>query len=270
MYIFKQIKPSVQLTPFIDRFIIWRNSPFDHQKPALLPGTGVEVQLHLASPLTISSLNETMILPASHIVCLRERNFKLHVPTELNTISIRFKAGAFQHFCGIPPHELNDSFLSLKDIWGEDAEQFYENLVLTDDHKKPWILEKYLLNKLQIYRKNDKPVQEAVKGLYYADRLIKIESVAEAVNLGNRQFQRRFLNAVGVSPKAFHKIARFQRTTKELLINRNDKYLLPALEKGYYDQSHFIRDFKKFTGENPERFLCNANFNSNVFARSLN
>ena len=69
-----------------------------------------------------------------------------------------------------------------------------------------------------------------------------------------RQFQNMIKRSTGVSPKYFQRTARFQYTLRKLLSNSPNNFLNIALDHGYYDQAHFIKDFKQFTGETPEKF----------------
>src|SRR5580700_8275792 len=84
--------------------------------------------------------------------------------------------------------------------------------------------------------------------------LISVSSLAKRVNLSNRQLERRFLDTVGMTPKRFCRIRRFQRVLQameEPCANWADA----AVECGYYDQAHLIRDFRRFSGLTPACLL---------------
>ncbi len=81
----------------------------------------------------------------------------------------------------------------------------------------------------------------------------QVAAVARAVGLGERQLERRFLARVGVTPKRFASLRRFERVSA--LARRAPTLTDAALEAGYYDQSHFIREFRRFVGVSPGKFF---------------
>ena len=98
---------------------------------------------------------------------------------------------------------------------------------------------------------------------------INVSDLCRDSCLSQRQVERKMKAAVGVSPKSFQQIARFEGVIKELLLNRQQKYLDKAIDYGYYDQSHFLKEFKKYIGEYPHCFLQEKNFMSNFYNRKL-
>lgn len=80
-----------------------------------------------------------------------------------------------------------------------------------------------------------------------------VSSVASALGLSARQLERRFLARVGVTPKRFAALRRFERVIA--LARTAPSWTAAALEAGYYDQSHLIRDFRRFAGTSPGKFL---------------
>jgi AraC-like DNA-binding protein len=70
-----------------------------------------------------------------------------------------------------------------------------------------------------------------------------------------RQLERKFIRQIGISPKQLGKVVRLQTALKLLLNKRDESLTHIAYESKYYDQAHFIKDFKEFTGINPKEFL---------------
>jgi AraC-like DNA-binding protein len=84
--------------------------------------------------------------------------------------------------------------------------------------------------------------------------LIPVSGLAKRVNLSNRQLERRFLDAVGMTPKRFCRIRRFQRVLQAMEEPKTN-WADAAVECGYYDQAHLIRDFRRFSGLTPACLL---------------
>ena len=105
---------------------------------------------------------------------------------------------------------------------------------------------------------------------YAADRIlatggaVSLDGLARTTGLGVRQFRRRFLRQVGVSPKRFARIARFQRVFRALE-QRPDRWAAVAADCGYYDGAHLIREFNEFAGHAPGRLLAEADEFTRVF-----
>ena len=74
-----------------------------------------------------------------------------------------------------------------------------------------------------------------------------------------RQLERKFAKQIGISPKQLGKVIRLQTALKMLLNKKAESLTDIAYESEYYDQAHFIKDFKEFTGTSPKEFLGNEN-----------
>jgi AraC-like DNA-binding protein len=82
----------------------------------------------------------------------------------------------------------------------------------------------------------------------------RVAEVARALGLCERQFERRFAASVGVSPKRFATLSRFERALSQVHSTRS--WTMAALSAGYCDQSHFIREFRRYTGTTPRKFFA--------------
>jgi methylphosphotriester-DNA--protein-cysteine methyltransferase len=99
----------------------------------------------------------------------------------------------------------------------------------------------------------DELVNLAVSLIKQAAGNIKITSLAEQLHISQAQFEKRFRKKVGASPKKFASIVRLRNV---LNMNPGKNNLLRAgLDAGYFDQAHFIKDFKSFTGQTPEQYF---------------
>lgn len=87
--------------------------------------------------------------------------------------------------------------------------------------------------------------------IYKSNEFIRVKDIAQREVISERQVTRIFNNRVGVNAKTLMKIIRFQNAIKMINTKKTAKLVDIALEAGYYDQSHFIRDFYEFTGLTP-------------------
>ncbi|WP_396601659.1 MULTISPECIES: helix-turn-helix domain-containing protein [Flavobacteriaceae] len=264
----KSYKPSSFLSKYIDRFYTFEKSNSEYfELPSILPGTGLELVFYLENPL---SVNEKT-LPKSHTICPRSI---LNFDKEKNVsfLSVRFKSGAFRHFTSVPFSELNNNYFSVEDLWKEKGRDLMKRLEhISGIQNKIEEIESFLINNFNAYHKieNDK-WDLIVDELYYGFDSNTIEILSKKANLSLRQFERGFKSQFGITAKEFQKITRFQDVVKKILLNRKTDYLSTILDNGYFDQSHFIKEFKSLTKKTPLEYFIKENFESHFYHKSVN
>lgn len=260
-------KPHPVLSKYIDRYYTFEQSSKDiFQLPPIVSGTGLELLIHLKKPLSI----EGNLLESGHIMCPRKL-IQFQPTKQVSFISVRFKSGAFRHFTSIPFTELNNTYLSVQDLWGKMGTDLLKNIENQKEiHKKLHVLDQFLWKVLTTFQqeKNIKwdPI---IDQLYYHFDSKKIVDFSKRTQLSIRQFERNFKTQFGFTPKGFQRTARFQKTLKTVLLTKQNNYLSTALDHGYFDQSHFINEFKSFTHQRPKDYLNETNFNNHFYYKSL-
>jgi AraC-like DNA-binding protein len=147
--------------------------------------------------------------------------------------------------------------IDLLDVVGADAKELHErlkNALLLNDQLD--LLENFLKSRFPIADKKQHRfniVDNVIADVKRDDFFDNIEDVAFKYGVSSRYLQKLFLEFTGLTPKLYHKITRFQ---KSLLLagNSNESLTSIAYLSGYFDQSHFVRDFKTFTGIPPSAF----------------
>lgn len=260
--------PSKALRPYISRYWVWEN---ERVLPTIFSGTGTELMIHYGETITGTDHQENkIVLPQSYIMSPRFEYYHLQQPNHLGFISIRFRAGAFRQFCKFPCSEFIDSFVEIEDLWGKVGIELEMRVREAPGLKERIrIIEAFLLRRLSECGKSEPSIDVAVKTLLYHYRTTRIEDISDSIFLSRRQLERKFQETVGVSPKTFQKIARFEAVMKELMLQQQKHYLAVVLDHGYYDQSHFLKDFEHYLGEAPSSFLQKRNFMSHFYNESF-
>jgi AraC-like DNA-binding protein len=184
-------------------------------------------------------------------------------------IGVRFYPHTASFFLNEPVDMFNDSVADFLDIAGPDAVTLHGRLrdtpILTTQLA---MLETFLTGRLHRFQKKREKFQlvssvvEDVKREYFFGNM---GDVAFKYGISTRYLQKLFSEFTGVSPKLYHKITRFQKSL--LLIGKSNEPLTSvAYSCGYFDQSHFVRDFRSFTGISPSAF--NAENSSAILASS--
>ena len=96
--------------------------------------------------------------------------------------------------------------------------------------------------------------------------MVDLEKVANSAGISLRQAERLYKRAVGISPKFFSRIVRFNYIFK-VMETHEESWIRVALQSGYFDQSHFIKNFKEFTGEEPSNYGFEAKNLANFFLK---
>jgi len=171
----------------------------------------------------------------------------------IGTILVYFSDIGFAHFSSHPANELFDLVISLDDIFEKQKVKEVEEKLATvsTDKQRIKIVEQFLLSELKDIE-TDKLIVEAVKLIYQSKGTIKIKELNEKLFISQSPFEKRFRKTVGTTAKKFASIVRFN----SVLDNMNDAKTLTEIcyENNFFDQAHFIKDFKQFTGNTPENF----------------
>jgi AraC-like DNA-binding protein len=168
---------------------------------------------------------------------------------------IHFKAGGASALLGVPPGSLADSHVNLEAIWGACAAELRERLCAARDlPDRCRILDGALMRRLGSAVRQREEVKFALRRLRRADA--RIGEVAAEVDLSHRRLIELFTEEVGVTPKVFSRVQRFQRTlTLARQSGASPDWAQTALACGYFDQSHLVREFVALSGLSPTELV---------------
>jgi len=161
-------------------------------------------------------------------------------------LGVRFKPGRAAAILGMPLHEITDARVPLDHLW-RDAFLSEQLASLPTLEARVAMVESLLLR--HITHQADRRIDAAVAGL---TRGASVERVARDLAMSRQYLRRCFLEHVGIAPKSFARVMRFQR-----LIGRVDEstpWAALAADLGYTDQSHLIADFRAFSGLTPAAY----------------
>lgn len=156
-----------------------------------------------------------------------------------------------------PASDLTNISPDLESVFGTEARLLDERIFTApDDLTRVAVANDFLLGKLAASRRDLPGIYRAVHSVIDEKGCINIVAMARKYSLSTRQFERRFKELAGLSPKLYSRIVRFQAATQFRLTGVRDLTLI-AHECGYYDQSHFINDFREFSGYTPKEYFWN-------------
>ncbi|MBA4053510.1 MAG: hypothetical protein C0490_02245 [Marivirga sp.] len=176
-------------------------------------------------------------------------------------LGVRFYPHAAACFLKESIEQFNNKVLDFSDLAGDKAERLYSKLLETDSwDKRIVLLEDFLWAALSVSERKKSRivvVNDIMHELKQEDFFDNIENVASRYGITSRYLQKMFLQYTGLTPKLYSKIHRFQNSLR--LVAKNDaSFTTIAYNCGYFDQSHFIREFKSFTGLTPSGYTAKS------------
>ncbi|MFP2904422.1 DUF6597 domain-containing transcriptional factor [Pyxidicoccus sp. 3LFB2] len=214
-------------------------------------------------------LAETLPHPCVHVVFERERarvtgvqtarRFRRFLRGQDRVFGIKFRPAAFQPFLQAPVSSLTDRTRSLRTVFGPEGHALRDAILREEDPRRCMTLaEEFLLKRLPPMTPETARLRDLVERLASDPGIIRMEQVAALAGMEPRKLQRRFSAAVGVSPKWVIQRYRLHEAAERLARADVPDMASLALELGYFDQSHFIRDFKAVVGRPPARYVAEA------------
>lgn len=220
------------------------------------PDGTVEVIFHLEEPFGQIESGRVRAQPACMLVGVWTRPIELLASRRYDAVGIRLKPGAASAFCRDPLHGFTDRVVDATAIWGRAASDLCERLAEAGDpSSRLKRIEEFLARRM---RRAGRALPGPLSAIDRTRGRLSIDMLARQTGMGHRRLERAFLAEVGVSAKMLSRIVRFQRALAESQTLRasssefaGTRWVDVALQCGYSDQSHLIRDFRQFAGETP-------------------
>lgn len=256
---FARYLPSATLLPYVECY--WMlHVPAGQSVPVQrMPADGrIEIMFSFAGASRREATaddNHCNVSAASFVLGSRGQGYTVEHFDTPYYVAIRFKPGGLSAFTRLPMVEVADIYLPLDCVWTgvrEIEEQLHHAFAASVQIA---ILEKALFDRLH-------PPDHLPRLLYAADQIerygVAIPVLADQINLSQKHLERLFARHLGFRPSLYGRIARFQKAL--YLALRQPGLVLShlAAEVGYYDQAHFAKDFKTFSGVAPSQFFAAA------------
>jgi AraC-like DNA-binding protein len=253
--------PAPPLDAFIERIWYCSDSP-EHTLERVLPGGGaldliinlVEDEIRTYDPVNPSLVR---VRSGSVVSGTCTRPYLCDPRQRASVLGVHFRPGGAFPFLGISPSEIVDAHVELGDLWGCSGRNLRERLLEAGSpRERLGIVEAALLARLRGARPQHPAARAAVAAFRSGGNEVRVAEVATAVGLSHRRFVEVFEREVGLTPKFYVRLQRFHRV-KQLVAARGEpsSWATFAIDCGYFDQSHMIRDFVEFAGMSPKGYL---------------
>ena len=244
----------VELLWFYDGF-----APRAHKKERLMPDGSVELVINLNEDETRiydrENLDKCHRLPGSALCGPHSSFFVIDTAEQDSVMGIHFKPGGAFPFFKLPADELHNMHVSLEDLWGPEAVLLRERLLEAPTPEiKFQVLEECLLAQTAKPMERHRAVNQALALFRNIHTAPAMAELPDQIGISSRRLIQLFSGEVGLTPKLFCRVRRFQQVLKTLRNGTEFDWAEIAADCGYYDQAHFIHDFKAFSGINPTAY----------------
>ena len=249
--------PSQPLAEFVERFWYSSDAP-QHQKVRVVPSGTMELVFNLyEDDLGFSDTEEPESSKTfSGAVFSGTFAQPLFVHTRKHVVGVHFKPGGAFRFLGIPASEFANAHVDVEALWKRSTQELREQLYAAANAATCFqVLEKALFARLQNSPEEHRAVRAALDIFGRDAGEARTRDLARQLGLSQRHFINVFAKQVGITPKQFARVQRFQRAADLTRSTSTPNWADIAAACGYFDQSHLIHDFKVFSGLSPTEFL---------------
>jgi len=250
--------PSPPLNSYINRFY-YPNESLPLPREKILPLPALDLKINFGGGFQVYDANQGepfTTLTESWVLGLWTKSHIVDWPLDQQYLGVSFKPGGAYRFLGLPLSELQNQVVSLDAIWGTFAAELRERL-----HAAPTIqarfalLEQFLLARLCEAPQGLRAVQYAVAEIARQHGTLSIRELSESMGMSQKHLIVQLKQMVGCTPKELGRLYRFADILAGIDLTQPVDWTFVAYQFRYHDQSHFIRDFKEFTGRTPTDYL---------------
>jgi len=263
---FSRVSPPKELSRYIECFWIVEDADPTPTIQKIIPDGFPEMIFHFADPYLIKLNSKWTKQSWSLLGGQITGHFYLKNTGTSSILGIKFRPAAIALLFDVNMHPLTDRVISLRSA-GHPGIKAITNLVKKSrnhDERINAVSEYLLKNSLVV---DDRLINVAVDKVLSSNGTISIGDTCKYSGCSQRQLERLFKRYVGLSPKLYSRIVRFAYIFQHVKGSRKMNGSELGVSSGYYDQSHFIRNFKAFTGEDPSSYSFDQPNLSNFFLK---
>lgn len=245
--------PAAALSPFIESIYFSGPSAAGSSRHLITPNGFMDLVIHLEDrPISWFMGEERYSVTGPALAGAYSRPFHLDLAEFSSVIVVCFKPGAARLFFPIPADELHNLDVALADVYRAEAARLRDKVLAASPlRRQVEVLQEHLLRKLAGSAGVDPAVEHAVRLFRRAGPPVSVAEAQAAVGLSHTRFIQIFRESVGMTPKLFCRVQRFQNVVRSIETGAAVNWAELAAGCGYFDQAHLIRDFRDFSGLTP-------------------
>lgn len=252
--------PAPPLSEFVDLLWLYEGYQQPHKKERLLPDGSMELVVNLKEDRTRvydpRDPEKCTTFRGTSVAGAHSEFFVIDTAEQHSVAGVHFKPGGAFPFFDLPANELHNQLVSLDDLWGGLAAELRERLLEAPAPQGKFrVLEDVLLMRAASRLERHPAVAFALQRFRGSPHTQTVAGVTDQIGLSATRFIQVFSSEVGLTPKLFCRVRRFQRALRLAHVGGSVEWVNVAADCGYFDQAHFIHDFKAFSGMNPSTYV---------------
>lgn len=256
---YKVYMPLPELLPFVKCFWSLEDDGIV-EKPAkqrVLPDGCMEMIFHYGDLYEqFFEDGSSIIQPRSFVFGQISSYIEIAPTGTTGLIAARFLPEGLTPFLEIPVSTLFNKAVAIESVFGEKGKELEKEIInVADNLERKQLIESFLLSRITEPHTIHAITKECVDIIFQSRGQLDVVELAGKLKINRRNMERKFEAAIGMSPKQLSRVVRLQTTLKMLGQKKFSSLTELAYENGYYDQAHFIKDFKEFTGISPKSFF---------------
>ena len=256
-------QPCAALAPYIEELWYCDGHRALNGNERVLPNGRFQLAFSLAD-CVISALSDPTgdgaAIAPSLLLGIRSRYSIMDTAKVRAAMRVVFRPGGVHTFLGMPADMFHNKNVPLDLVWGPMAETLRDQLRSAKDvASKFQILEAALLGRINQHSRLNAAVRFALREFARRPEVPMVQELAHEAGLSRRRFAQLFREQIGLTPKLYCRLQRFQNLLKQIASGASVDWAQLALEAGYCDQAHLAHEFRDFSGISPSAYLAGCN-----------
>jgi AraC-like DNA-binding protein len=252
---YQEYEPHPVLQDSVKCFWVHEGTYSLDQLQAITPDGCVEVIFNFGSPYLLSTTSPPTVLPAAVLVGFQEKTLPIRVDGTVKVVAARLFPWATLDLLEEEIRACYGAVAAPGAGWNMLVQQLESRVLQGRYEEARATLQDFLIPKALLRTYDAKLVRTAAKLLYHTRGQCRVEELADYCHASVRQLERKFQRVVGTSPKFFARTLRFAQAQRLLLLAPETDLTQLAYRCGYFDQAHFIKEFKSFAGMTPSAYV---------------
>jgi AraC-like DNA-binding protein len=252
-------RPRHALADYIDYFGYWRRDSGEPHQSRALPRGAATVIIDVGGRQRVDFFaadgRTRLDVPPAFIAGAGTRSYVTQIDAAQAVLTIHFRPAGALPFTGVPLGELENSCIGLADLWGPHGTALHERLTAARAAtRRVALVESFLLSRMQRHDLQPRRDVVAVLAAMEDDPSMRVSNAREFTGLSPKRLTAAFRAEVGLAPKAYLRVRRLQAALLRLETG-GARGATIAADLGYFDQAHFVREFRSFTAMTPSQYV---------------
>jgi len=256
---YKKFFPCSILSPFVECYFIWDSEGSVETTMVIEspPNGFCSIVFNYADPYYLQNKKyERLAVPMQFISGQSIYSYKLFLEGEIGVAGIVFKPAALATIFHLPIYEYTEERIDLYKVFKKSIVDKYANEIkISSEEQKVHLLEEFLMQQYRIQKPEPDYIDQAANFIVEHNGLLQVSDLLKDSCMSRRSFERKFFQKVGLSPKYYARVRRIGYLLSFVAGKRTADWPKILAECEFYDQAHFIKDFKEFTGRSPQQYL---------------